>query len=288
MSEFLTTKEVASLLRLKERKVYDLAARGEIPCVKATGKLLFPKGEINQWIHHKGGMKAEAQLRPSVILGSHDPLFEWAISASGCGLPAFLNGSIDGFERYKAREGIACGMHLENGSSSGWNTEFVGEYFEQSPSVLVHWAKRDRGLIIRPGSNIHRIEDLAGKRFVSRQKGSAAEVLFEGYVERSGIPFEAVNSVRVARSETESALSIVEGDADATFGLRSFADRYHLEFIPICVEQFELVVDRFAYFEQPFQTLLHFANSAGFQAEVERYAGYDVSELGAIRLNGCL
>ena len=268
--------------------MYDLAARGEIPCVKATGKLLFPKAEINQWIQHKGGLNVETQPRPSVILGSHDPLFEWAISASGCGLPALLNGSIDGFERYKAREGIACGMHVENVASVGWNTEFVGEYFEESPSVLVHWAKRDRGLIIRPGSDIQRLEDIVGKRFVSRQEGAAAQMLFEGYVERSGIALEAVNSVRVARSETESALSIVEGDADATFGLRSFADRYRLEFIPICVEQFELVVDRFAYFEQPFQTLLRFANSAGFQAEVERYAGYDVSELGAIRLNGCL
>lgn len=40
---YLTTKEVADLLRLKERKVYDLVAEGGIPCVRATGKLLFPR-----------------------------------------------------------------------------------------------------------------------------------------------------------------------------------------------------------------------------------------------------
>ena len=289
MSEFLTTKEVADLLRLKERKVYDLAARGEIPCVKATGKLLFPKAEINQWIQHKGsGIVTEAQPRPAVILGSHDPVFEWAISASGCGLPAFLNGSMDGFDRYRNREGIACGIHIENPSKTGWNTEFVSEYLAQSPTVLIHWAKRDRGLIIRPGSEIRRLKDLSGKRFVARQGGAAAQLLFERHVSAAGVNLDSISTIRIARSETEAALSIVEGDADVTFGLRSFADRYRLEFVPVCVEHFDLLIDRFAYFETGIQILMRFAQSQEFKTEVARYAGYDVSELGAIRLNGCL
>jgi putative molybdopterin biosynthesis protein len=49
-----------------------------------------------------------------------------------------------------------------------------------------------------------------------------------------------------------------------------------------------LLIDRFAYFEPEIQTLLRFALSDEFQAEVDRYAGYDVTDLGVIRLNGCL
>ena len=288
MSDFLTTKEVADLLRLKERKVYDLAARGEVPCVKATGKLLFPRAELHQWMQRKGGMMLEIKPRPAVILGSHDPLFEWAISASGCALPAFLNGSIDGFERFKNREGIASGIHVENTESSGWNTEIVRQYLDQSPSVLVHWAKRDRGLIVRPESNIQRMEDLSGRRFVSRQDGAAAQLLFERQALGAGVQLDAIHSVRVARSETEAALSIVEGDADATFGLRTFADRYRLGFIPVCIEHFDLLIDRFAYFEPEIQTLLQFTKSETFRSEVNRYRGYDVTGLGQVRMNGCL
>ena len=288
MSEFLTTKEVAGLLRLKERKVYDLASRGEIPCAKATGKLLFPKLEITQWIHQKGGLTGDVTQRPAVILGSHDPLFDWAISASGCGLPASLNGSMDGFERYKNREGIACGIHIENSANSGWNTEFVKDYLEHSPSILMHWAKRERGLIVRPDSHIQQLVDLQGKRFVSRQAGAAAQLLFETHLSRSQVDLLSIQSVRTARNETEAALSIVEGEADATFGLRSFADRYRLGFVPICIEHFDLLIDRFAYFESEIQTLLRFALSDEFRVEVDRYAGYDVTDLGVIRLNGCL
>jgi len=31
------------LLRITERKVYDLAATGKVPCSRAMGKLLFPR-----------------------------------------------------------------------------------------------------------------------------------------------------------------------------------------------------------------------------------------------------
>ena len=288
MSEFLTTKEVAGLLRLKERKVYDLASRGEIPCAKATGKLLFPKLEITKWIHQKGGLSSVLTQRPAVVLGSHDPLFDWAISASGCGLPASLNGSMDGFERYKNREGIACGIHIENFTTPGWNTELVEGYLKHSPSVLMHWAKRERGLIVRPDSHIQRLADLQGKRFVSRQAGAAAQLLFETHLSRAQVDLLSIHSVRTARTETDAALSIVEGEADVTFGLRSFADRYRLGFVPICVEHFDLLIDRFAYFEPEIQILLRFALSNDFLAEVDRYAGYDVTDLGVIRLNGCL
>ena len=47
MEQYLTTKELAELLRLKERKVYDLAAAGEVPCTRATGKLLFPRDAVS-------------------------------------------------------------------------------------------------------------------------------------------------------------------------------------------------------------------------------------------------
>jgi putative molybdopterin biosynthesis protein len=42
MADFLTTKEVAELLRIKERTVYDLVKEGSIPASRVTGKLLFP------------------------------------------------------------------------------------------------------------------------------------------------------------------------------------------------------------------------------------------------------
>ena len=52
--EYLTTKELADLLRIKERKVYDLAASGDIPCTRALGKLLFQRTAIDAWLTRHG------------------------------------------------------------------------------------------------------------------------------------------------------------------------------------------------------------------------------------------
>jgi putative molybdopterin biosynthesis protein len=45
---FLTTRELAALLRVKERKIYDLVAEGALPVRRVTGKLLFPREEIDR------------------------------------------------------------------------------------------------------------------------------------------------------------------------------------------------------------------------------------------------
>ena len=50
MTDFLTTRELASILRVKERKVYDLVATGALPVRRVTGKLLFPRDEIEVWL----------------------------------------------------------------------------------------------------------------------------------------------------------------------------------------------------------------------------------------------
>ena len=61
--QFLTTKEVADLLRVKERKVYDLAAANEIPHRRITGKLLFPAAELRSWI--EGPIAKSNTFKPS-------------------------------------------------------------------------------------------------------------------------------------------------------------------------------------------------------------------------------
>src|SRR5699024_1763142 len=85
---FLTTKEVAELLRVRERKVYEMAAEGEIPCRRVTGKLLFPRAELDVWL--SGGVSTPAEALPEIVAGSHDPLLEWAIRESGSGLATFF------------------------------------------------------------------------------------------------------------------------------------------------------------------------------------------------------
>ena len=63
MHDFMTTKEVAAYLRIKERRVYELVRQRAIPCTRVTGKWLFPKTLIDLWLADPDRQPAPADAR---------------------------------------------------------------------------------------------------------------------------------------------------------------------------------------------------------------------------------
>jgi len=285
VTDYLTTKEVAQLLRIKERKVYDLAAKGDIPCVRATGKLLFPEGELRQWMTRQG---APGGARPLVLLGSHDPLLDWAIRESESGIATLTDGSLDGLARFSRGEGMMAGLHLYDPEVAQWNTPWAESQLVEQPAVLIHFAKRVRGLIVGPthAGSIRSFTDVSGLRMAMRQPQSGAQRLFEVLCAQHGCRPMAANPTSVFRSETEAALAVLDGTADVAFGLQALAAKYSLDFVAIVQEEFDLLVDRKAWFDPPFQRFLTLCQSDVFVAHAKTFAGYQVDGLGHIRWNG--
>ena len=292
MQEYLTTKELADLLRIKERKVYDLAASGEVPCTKAMGKLLFPRQAIEAWLtaHSSGDQTAPAVAQtppPMVFLGSHDPVLEWALREARSGVAAYFDSSLDGLRRMLNGEGAATGLHLYDPDADAWNTSAVARECAGRPFVLVEWAKRRRGLILAEGraEAVNSLSNLNGQRMAARQPEAGAQRLFEHLRERSG-GAEQIEIALEARSETDAAMAVATGKADFCFGLETVARSYRLDFAPIIEERFDLLVDRRAWFEPPLQALWNFSRSEAFQRHAEGTSGYDFSGLGRVWWNG--
>ncbi len=287
---FLTTKEVADLLRVRERKVYDMAAAGEIPCHRVTGKLLFPRDEISAWIRGSGAPRAPSPEPPRVVAGSHDPLLDWAIRASGSGLATLFDGSLDGLDRVAGGEALAAGLHLfePREGAPDWNRAHVAERLGDRPIVLVEWARRATGLILAPGlgARVADLEDLDGLRVVRRQSGAGAARLFEHLLAEAQIAPDTLGwTEETARTETDAAAAVASGRADAAPGLASMARAFGLDFHATMTERYDLAVDRRAWFEPPFQRLLAFARSRALAEQAETLGGYDLSGLGTVQWN---
>lgn len=289
--EYLTVKELADLLRLKERKIYDLASSGTVPCSKATGKLLFPAAEIRAWIKNAksgglAGTSATSATRPPVVLGSHDPLLDWAIRQSRCGLASYYDGSLDGVDRFARGEGIAAGLHMHDATSNRWNVPTVSDLASDQNAVLVAFAARKRGLVYRadgiaPGG----LSDLRGCRFAPRQAESGTDALFREIAGREGLDLSHLTLAAVARTEDEAVEAVRRGDADATFGLEAVAGSYGLDFLPVIEEHFALLVDRKAWFEAPMQKLMAFCATDAFANRAKASGGYDIADLGKVIWN---
>jgi putative molybdopterin biosynthesis protein len=289
----MTTKEVADYLRIKERKVYDLVRERRIPCIRVTGKWLFPTALIELWVvqNSAGGSRVKAAVdRPPVIAGSHDPLLEWAVRESECDLAIMFNGSLDGLNRFAQGKARCCGLHVFDPDAADYNQAVVARTLVGLDVVLIEWAWREQGLIVAAG-NPHRIRDLSGLRqtrlrVVDRQEGAGSRLLFYHLLQAQGIDAADLHfTMPPARSETEVALAIQDSKADVGFGIAAVARQCRLDFVPLQRERYDIAIGRRDYFESSFQQLLTFARTARFVEKAAELEGYDISGLGQVTYN---
>lgn len=292
---YLTTKEVADLLRLKERKVYDLVAEGGIPCVRATGKLLFPRDLVEAWLarnlEFKGGTESLAE-RPPIVGGSHDPLLDWALREAETGLAVAFGGSLDGLRRMAKAEAVLAGTHLaDEGVAVGdsWNVGHVRRQLAGQPVVVIEWARRMQGLIVAPDNplQLDGINALKRRKVIGRQREAGAFVLLERLLADQGMKLSDISLIEApARTEADVAAAVADGRADAGLAIEAVAKQYRAGFVPLVEERYDLVIWRRSAFEPAVQKLMEFARSEAFKDHAAQLGGYNISSLGTVHYNG--
>lgn len=286
----MTTREAAEYLRLKERKLYELVAEQRIPCTKATGKWLFPKDLIDQWLlsQVQGDIPSQT-VPPKVVVGSHDPLLEWALRASGAAYSVLFDGSLDGLDRFLRGEASFCGMHALDAESGLYNTPLIERRAKQLPLVVLQWAHRRQGLIL-PADNPYGVNDLVSAlrlRWAVRQQGAGSYLLLKNLLRDvcAEETFDWRGSMTY-RSEMALASAVANREVDVGLGVQAAAHTMGLHFIPLVSERYDLVVWRKVFFGESFQHFWRFVNGVGFRQQASRLSGYDVKGLGEVFFNG--
>ncbi len=284
----MTTSEVAAYLRIKERTIYDMVARQQLPFTRASGKLLFPRRIIDAWLEGQTELPA-ARFAPTPMIaaGSSEPLLEWALRQSGAGLAILTNGSRHGIEELSAGRAMIAGTHLIEPDSGRYNISAVRNLLPYPDILMIHWANRVQGLLMARG-NPHAVASLRdvaerGLRFATRGQGAGSHVLLDMLLAREGLTLADLNlASRVAESHGDMATMIEMGEADCGLGLNISS----LSFLPLWeAEEFDLVMRRRDYFEPPMQKLLAFAKTEAFLRRAQHLTGYDISHLGEVRFN---
>lgn len=292
MAELMTTRELAAYLRIKERKVYELAAGGHIPCARVTGKLLFPRHRIEHWVaqNTEGPGPGPATPPPPIIAGSHDPLLDWAMAESGSDLAMLTCGSAAGLTHLAEGRAVAAGLHLLDTESGEYNVAAIRHALAGLDVVAVQWAWRRQGLVLAPGNpkGITSLKELTetGARIVHRQDGAGSRLLFLALLERAGLePGDLSPIAETPKSEIDLGLCVQDGRADAGLAIEAVAHQLGLDFVALASERYDLVLDRRDYFEPAIQNLLEFAASNRFQSRAAEAGGYDIEGLGRIVYN---
>lgn len=292
MPDVLTLREAAAYLRLSERSLYDLARGRRVPAAQLGGKWLFPRRPLEAWLAAQAD-SAEPAARhtpPAILAGSHDPLLDWAVRQSGCGLALRVGGSLEGLTALAEGEAMVAACHLLDPDSGQFNEPAVRDALGGRGMVGITWAWRAQGLLVPAGNplGLRGIADLLrpGLRVIGRQPRAGSHVLLGHLLSEAGIRLEQVGFLPTpALAEDEVAAAVAEGRAEIGFGISAEAAARGLDFVPLIRERFDLVVARRHYFDPPLQTLLRFARTPLFRSRAERMGGYDIAQHGEVAFN---
>ena len=296
--EMFTTKEVAEYLSINEKQVYRLIKEKKIPATRITGKWLFPKNLIDEWVMTSARESvAIATKRPTldnqvVIAGSNDialellaknvtiqnPKYTISISNVGslAGLIALQNGNCH----------IAT-SHLLDLETGEYNSSFIKKHFPELRIVLLNLAHREQGLIVKKGNplGIKTLDHLVSKKatFVNRQQGSGTRVLLDYRLKDKGIDPESIPGYnRIAYTHMEVALEVFSGSADVGVGIMAAARMLDLDFIPLAKERFDLAIPTENYSTGAVKALREVLNSDDFKSNIVKMGGYEIRDTGKV------
>lgn len=290
--DLLTTAEAAAYLRLKERKLYDLVAAGMIPCSKVTGRWLFPRAELDRWVAAslampEGVARAEP---PPIVGGSHDPLLEWALRESRCGLASLAEGSEAGLARLAKGEVVAAAIHLHalGDPAADENPRVAAALPGLGDIVLIGLVEREQGLLVAPGNPLG-LSDIAevkakGARLAVRPRGAGAQLLLLALIAAAGLDTgDLALAADPCPTGADVAQAIRSERADCGIATRAVAAAAGLGFVPLLWERFDLALRQRDYFRPPLQALLRLVASEAFAARARELSGYRTEEAGRVR-----
>lgn len=297
--QLMNTKEVAEYLDIHEKQVYALIKSGRIPCTKVTGKWIFPKKFIDEWIEQnakdglKQARKKSSQISGAVLAaGSNDPVLDMLLTATKKAHPDFYIfsaniGSTQGLKALNSGMTEIALSHLYDAESGKYNIPYLGKYLPDISPVVVNLFKRDIGFIFtqEKAGSVKGFESLTcdNIRFINRQEGSGTRLLIDYYLEKESISKEKITGYQnEVYTHFEVGLAIVSGQADVGIASAAISNLLGLSFLPITSECFDMIMDQSTYFQPGVQSFIETLKADSFRSRVEKIGGYDFIDSGKL------
>ena len=289
--QYLNTREVAQLLHVNEKVVYSLVSEKGLPATKVTGKWLFPRNLVEEWLDLYL-VNLPLSGTPSLesgrlfVAGSDDLLLHKALALYNCqesgSIAYFANiGSMGGLKALRQGSCHIAACHLLQDDNKEYNFQFADNELERSP-VFVNFSKRQQGLLLAKGNPkaIRSVADLARDdvTIVNRPLNTGTRLLLDYEISRSEISAASVSGYRREVSRhIDAGFAVLNNEADAAPAISPIAELLGLDFLPLRWERFDLLINRERFFEPAIQKFVNLLHDPVFRKEAEKFKGYDMA-----------
>ena len=232
-----------------------------------------------------------SQIRNTLsIVGSHDPLLDEAADIlrredSARSVASSHVGSMGGIMAVKRGEAVLAGVHLLNSETGVYNKSYIKRYFPDGDASLLRCVDRVQGLMVAPSNplGVKGFEDIARLRYVNRQVGSGTRILCDHLIKLNNLDTSRLDGyAREEFTHTAVAAQIAAGTADAGLGIYSAAKLYGLDFIPICNEEYDLLIKTQNLDLPLVERFLAVLKGEEFRRRLEALGGYILKNTGEV------
>jgi putative molybdopterin biosynthesis protein len=194
-------------------------------------------------------------------------------------------GSLDGLVALHQGLCQLTGCHLYDPVVSEYNTPYVRHFFPGQKMHIVTLAHRQQGLLILPGNpqGIRGLEDLVREDvlFINRKIGSGTRLWLDQQLRDLNIETDFIRGYdREVNTHSQVASAVQRGSAD--FGLAVFAAarKLDLDFIPLFIERFDLVIPDEDFKSDLLLPALEYLHTSQFRRGLQSLGGYDAQYTG--------
>ena len=295
MGEYLNTRGLAEYIDINEKKIYSLILQKGLPASKVTGKWLFSKMKVDDWIREntQNLPKIKKYIKDVLMItGSNDPAFINLISElnrKAIQLTPYISttGSLSGLKILNLSRAHMCCSHLLDIKGSDYNIPFVNKYLKNKKVVVINFVLREQGIIFKKDNpfKITSIKDIdnSGITFINRQTGSGTRNLLDTLLKLNNIDAKKINGYEnEVMTHLEVGIKILVGEADMGICIKAIAKKLNLGFKPLKEERFDIIIDKEYYFLNEVQMMIELMKTKEFKDRTEGFGGYDSSNTGKI------
>ena len=196
-------------------------------------------------------------------------------------------GSLGGLIALRRGEAHLAGSHLLDTQTGEFNLSYIREYLPGIPVKVIALVGRQQGLLVRRGNpkQIQALADLARPdiTFINRQRGAGTRVLLDYQLDLKGIAASAIRGYNLEEyTHLAVAAAVASGRADTGLGIAAAAQALDLDFIPLFMERYDLIVPNQTYASVLLDPLWAVLQDPAFRIQVGSLPGYDVTPMGTL------